>query len=159
MVHCQKTLIWKSEGLIQRNYILKDNHSHFYPIRCINATKNMFHPDIGQGTCVVSEIKKVLIYWSKALQDDSITRGGGRANFPKHLQAFKGTPAVSWNALRPDCVDSPFLFTFKTQALFSLSCVYSWSFLKNILRLIGLRLTADLHMGKEHIRSNYKRCK
>lgn len=93
------------------------------------------------------------------IQDDSITRGGGRANFPKHLQAFKGTPAVSWNALRPDCVDPPFLFTFKTQALFSLSCVYSWSFLKNILRLIGLHLTADLHMGKEHIRSNYKCCK
>lgn len=90
-----------------------------------------------QGPCVVSEMEKALSYKSKAFRDDSITRGGGSANFPKHLQAFKGTPAVSWNMLRPDSVDPWFLFTFKTRVLFSLSCTYSWSFLTNIPRLVG----------------------
>ncbi len=107
-----------------------------------------------QGQCVVSEIKKALSYKSKAFPDDSITRRGGRANFPKHLQAFKGTPAVSWNVLRPDCINPRFLFTFKTRVLFSLSCTYSWSFLTNIPRL-----TVDLYMGTEHIPSNYMCCK
>ncbi|KAF4102813.1 hypothetical protein G5714_015696 [Onychostoma macrolepis] len=53
-----------------------------------------------QGPCVVSEIEKALSYKPKAFRDNSITRGGGRANFPKHLQAFKDPFVYNYEALR-----------------------------------------------------------
>lgn len=45
------------------------------------------------------------------------------------------------------------VFAFKTPALFSLSGTYSWGFLANIPRLVGLAV--DMHVGQEHIWSNY----